>query len=78
MFEGDSYPSSNVTISRTFYFPRPMVTTKVKLDNIKGAETIAIKIEFLGIDTETKHKVQAPFSGGTVFASKSLLKLVFR
>ena len=69
MFESDDYAGSEENFTRTFYFPRPLVTTKIKLDNMEGAPVIVTKIELLGIDTVTKHRQQHPFSGGTVFSS---------
>ena len=54
-------------IKRTFYFPQPLVTTKVRLDEMKGTDVVAIRIEFLGLDRTTKHKMQHPFKDGTVF-----------
>ena len=70
MYEGSVYPSSNETITRLFHFPQPLVTTRVRLDQMIGAPTIALKIELLGMDTATKHRQQQPFSGGTVFTSE--------
>ena len=71
MFESDDYiETANETFTRTFYFPEPLVTTKIRLDNIKSSHTMAIRIELLGINRETKQNIEAPFKGGTVIGSK--------
>ena len=74
MFESDGYlNTANETFTRRFYFPEPLVTMAVMMDNIESAHVMAIKIEFLGMDRETKHSVQQPFAGGTVTGSKDSL-----
>ena len=76
MFESDDYlDSAKETFTRRFYFPSPLVTMHVLLDKIKSAHVLAIKIEFLGMDRETKHSLQQPFTGGTVTGSKASVYL---
>jgi hypothetical protein len=71
MFESDDYlETANDTFTRTFYFPEPLVTMKVRLDGFDSSPVMAMRIEFLGIDREIKHSVQDPFNGGTVIGSK--------
>ena len=71
MFESDDYlETANDTFTRTYYFPEPLVTMKVRLDDFDSSTVLAMRIEFLGIDREIKHSVQDPFKGGTVTGSK--------
>ena len=73
MFENENYTeTANIYFTRKFYFPEPLVTTRVLLDDFLSTRVFAIKIEFLGIDRKTKHAVQDPFNGGDVFKSKCL------
>ena len=70
MFESEEYKGSNNTLTRVFRLPRPLATTRVKLDKMEGSPGMAFRLEFLGIDTKTKHSIQHPFKGGSVFSSK--------
>ena len=73
MFESDDYlETANDTFTRTFYFPEPLVTMRVRLDNIESKEILAMRIELLGMDRQTKHSVQEPFQGGTVTGSRMI------
>ena len=72
MFESANYTeTAEKTFSRTFPFHEPLVTTKVMLDEFQSERVLAIKIEFLGIERNTKHTILDPFNGGEVFKSKS-------
>ena len=37
MYESDKYPSGDETMARTFHFPRPFVTTRIRIDQLEGA-----------------------------------------
>ena len=71
MFESSQYPWLIPQITRTFYFASPLVTTKVRLDQMEGALNMLLKVEFVGIDTSTKHRFKNPeHSAGTLSRSK--------
>ena len=74
MYENDNFlidkKAGNTDMQRKFLFSKPVVLHKMKLDEILGDETIAIKIEFLGIDRSTKISIQDPFNGGYIFKRK--------
>ena len=74
MYENDDFlndkKAGNTDMQRKFLFSKPVVLHKIKLDEILGDETIAIKIEFLGIDRSTKISIQDPFNGGYIFKRK--------
>ena len=73
MFESDEYidyqiaDNSKVFIQRKFFFPRPIVVYKIKLDEIMGESILIMNVEFLGIDRITKQNQQHPFSEGKIF-----------
>lgn len=72
MYESDNYPFASDTITRTLYFARPLVTTKIKLDKMIGASGFVIQVEFIGMDQATKERhFRQPFEGGTVFKSET-------
>ena len=45
-----------------------MVVYKIKFDEINGDASIAMKVEFLGMNRETKQQQQHPFDGGKIFS----------
>ena len=70
MFESDDYiETANNSFGRVFYFHEPLVTTKVRIDNIASSQVLVLRIEFLGMDRERKQKIQHPFKGGSVVGS---------
>ena len=72
MYESDAYPFATDTITRTLYFARPLVTTKIKLDKMIGAAGFVIQVEFFGMDQPTKERhFSRPFEGGKVFKSET-------
>ena len=71
MYESDAYPFASDTITRTLYFPQPLVTTKIKLDKMNGASGFVLQVEFIGMDQATKKRhFGIPFEGGKVFKSE--------
>ena len=74
MYENEDYLNDkkvdNTEMQRKFLFSKPVVLYKVKLDEIFGDDTIAIKVEFLGLDRTTKISIQDPFNGGQIFKRK--------
>ena len=74
MYENEDYLNDkkvdNTEMQRKFLFSKPVVLYKIKLDEILGDDTIAIKVEFLGLDRTTKYTVQDPFNGGKIFKRK--------
>ena len=52
MFHGDNPPSGDY--SRTFHFPSPFLTKKIRLDWIKTAKIGIISVEFLGLSASTR------------------------
>ena len=75
MFESDGYiNTANTSFRRVFYLPEPLVTMKVRLDEIDSSQVLVLRIDFLGMDRETKHELQHPFKGGKVLGSKFLKK----
>lgn len=68
MFKNDLYPKTGSgAIQRRFLFTAPYPTSKVRIDEIKGAEKIAMKIEFLGIASRV---LNDPFQQGFQIKSK--------
>jgi hypothetical protein len=55
---------------RTIYFTRPILTNKVRLDQLEGARDIAFKIEFLGLDMTTKNLSDSPQQSRAVSKGK--------
>ena len=45
MFESSEYPSGDETMTRTFYFARPFVTSKLRIDKLEGALGILFKVQ---------------------------------
>ena len=71
MYESDAYPFASETITQTLFFPQPLVTTKIRIDNMVGASGFVFQVEILGMNQEAKAKqFNLPFEGGTVFTSK--------
>ena len=71
MYESDAYPFAAETITQTLSFPQPLVTTKIRIDNMVGASGFVFQVEILGMNQEAKAKqFGLPFEGGTVFTSK--------
>ena len=35
MYESNEYPSGDETMTRTFHFPRPFVTTRIRIDQVE-------------------------------------------
>jgi hypothetical protein len=57
---------------RTFYFTNPVVTNKVQLDQLYGADAIAFKIEFLGLDMATRNLFDYPLPDKYMKTGKTL------
>ena len=71
MFESGQYPWLTPQITRTFYCASPLVTTRVRLDQLEGAVNMLLKVEFVGIDTTTKQRFKNPeHSAGTLTRSR--------
>ena len=76
MYESDAYPFASETITQTLSFPQPLVTTKIRIDNMVGASGFVFQVEVLGMNQETKaRQFGLPFEGGSVFKSKNVDKL---
>ena len=79
MYESQDFLDGKITeattLTRTFYFSNPTAVHKLKLDNIEGSPNVqdylTFKVEFLGLDRTRRNKIGDPFSGGTVFKSKT-------
>ena len=48
---------------RTIYFTKPILTNKVRLDQLEGARDIAFRIELLGLDMTTRNLFDNPQQG---------------
>ena len=46
MYENDAYPSEDETMTRTFHFPRPFVTSKIMIDQLEGARYKLFKVRY--------------------------------
>jgi hypothetical protein len=44
---------------RKIYFTNPVVTNKVRLDQLTGARDMAFKVEFLGLDMTTRNMIDS-------------------
>ena len=73
IFESDEFIANKIDdnsasfIQRKILFPRPVVVYKIKFDELIGASTLAMNVEFLGMDRETKQSQIHPFIGGKIF-----------
>ena len=47
MYESDEYPSGDETMTRTFHFPRPFVTTRIRIDQVEGAIYKLFKVRIM-------------------------------
>ena len=76
MFKKDSYPATQTgEIKRTFMFTDPYPTTRIMLDQLVGAPTVAVKVELLG--AESLSNFDDPFGPGFQTESKKSTCWVF-
>ena len=75
MFKSYSYPlSGSGDIQRQFLFTAPYPTSRVRLDELEGADTPAFRIDFLGAPSRL---LADPFRNGFKTASKQRKRLNF-
>ena len=74
MFTFDSY-LDNITgiFSRRFMFTAPYPTTRLRIDQLEGADRIAFKIELLGVDRKTMNKIVDPMMGGYITSCRKIM-----
>ena len=61
----------NGQCSRKFYFTDPITTTKIRMDNLKGATVTVFKVEFFGLDRSKRNLHFDALNGIFLTSSKS-------
>ena len=56
MYESSEYPSGNETMTRTFHFARPFVTSKLRIDQLEGALAMLFKVQNLSSEIDKNNK----------------------
>ena len=66
MYESSEYPSGNETMTRTFHFAKPFVTSKLRIDQLEGALAMLFKVQNLSseIDKTNENIKKARQTGG--------------
>ena len=54
-------------------FTAPYPTTRLRIDQLEGADRIAFKIEVLGVDRKTMNKIVDPMMGGYITSCRKIL-----